>query len=313
MATANPGVNGAWSLYRQCAATSAFHKSQLEAFTRVSLWLGIAGAVIGTVAQYVAPGSTSIASKVLGVIASVVVALAGLAATQSSSANRDKIWIKCRAAAEALKSSVYLYCASVAPFDDRNRSAALAERSEKILKELAGIELRPGTTSRQPPGQMTVADYIRDRVDDQVRYYTESAGRFQKQADFWRFASMAAAAVSATLGAVSAMYSLSPWVALLAAMTTSVTAYVKSQRYESMIGLYQATAIRLQLLKDQWLDSGRGDSDKADRDSFIQRCEDTLSIENGAWVAQWSQQPPQHAHRPPPAPKPDAPQSGSRD
>ena len=69
MATAAPaGVNGAWSLYRQCAATSAFHKSQLETFTKISLWLGITGAVIGTVAQRMAPDSTSYTSKVLGVM-----------------------------------------------------------------------------------------------------------------------------------------------------------------------------------------------------------------------------------------------------
>jgi uncharacterized membrane protein YeaQ/YmgE (transglycosylase-associated protein family) len=313
MATAAPaGVNGAWSLYRQCAATSAFHKSQLETFTKISLWLGITGAVIGTVAQRMAPDSTSYTSKVLGVIGSVVVALAGLAATQASSGSRDKIWVKCRAAAEALKSSVYLYCASVTPFDDPNRSATLTQRAESILKELAGIELRPGKMDRQAPGQMTVADYIRDRVDDQIAYYSGSAGRLQKKADFWRYVSWTAAVVSAVFGAVSAIHSLSLWVALLATVTTSVTAYVKNQRYASMIGLYQTTAIRLQLLKDQWLDSGKTDSDKADRDSFIRRCEETLAVENGAWLAQWSQQLPQQQRQSPQG-TPETPQKGSPD
>lgn len=315
MATAAPaGVNGAWSLYRQCAATSAFHKSQLETLTKVSLWLGITGAVIGTVAHQVAPDSTLATSKALGVIASIVVALAGLAATQASSGSREKIWVKCRAAAEALKSSVYLCCASVSPFDDLNRSATLTQRAESILKELAGIELRPGKMDRQAPGQMTVADYIRDRVDDQIAYYSGSVGRLQKKADFWRYVSMTAAAVSAVFGAVSAIYSLSLWVALLATVTASVTAYVKNQRYESMIGLYQTTAIRLQLLKDQWLDSGKTDSDKADRDSFIRRCEETLAVENGAWVAQWTQQLPQQQRQSPEGvPETGAPQNVSPD
>ena len=282
------GINGAWSMYRRCAATSAFHKSQLETFTRMSLWLGIIGAAIGTVTQYVAPGATSPGSKVLGVLAAVVVTLAGLAATQATSADRDKLRIRCRAAAEALKSSIYLYSAAVPPFDGPNRAAALAERVENTMKELAGIQLRPGKMDKEPPGLMTGADYIRDRIDDQIEFYTGSAARYQHKADFWRYCSMAAAALSAILGAVSATFSLSPWVALVATVITSVTAYVKNQRYESIIGLYQATAIRLQLLKDQWLDSGKTDQDKADRDSFIQRCEETMSLENGAWVAQWS-------------------------
>jgi VIT1/CCC1 family predicted Fe2+/Mn2+ transporter len=303
------GVNGAWSMYRQCAATSAFHKSQLEMFTRISLWLGIAGAVIGTLAQFVAPSPTSATSKVLGVIASLVVALAGLAAVQAVTGNRDKNWISCRAAAEGLKSAVYLYSASVPPFDGRDRAAALAERVDKTLKELGGIELRPGRMDKQPPGPLTVADYIRDRVDDQIEYYTRSAGKFQSKADFWRYCSLAAASLSAALGAVSAIFSLSPWAALLATLTASVTAYVKNQRYESMIGLYQTTAIRLQLLKDSWLDSGKTDSDKADRDLFIQHCEETLSVENGAWVVQWSQQVAQPPRQP--RPEADAPESGT--
>jgi hypothetical protein len=290
-ASSTTGVNGAWSMYRQCAATSSFHKSQLEMFTRTSLWLGILGAAIGTVAHYVSPSPTLITSKVLGVSAAVLVALAGLAATQAASGGRDKARIRCRAAAEALKSAVYLFSASVPPFDGQNRAVVLGERVEKTLKDLAGIELRPGKMDREPPGLLTVADYITQRVDDQIRYYTHSAEKLQRKADYWRYCLMAAAALGAALGAVSATFSLAPWVALLATLTASVTAYVKNQRYESVVGLYQATATRLQLLKDQWLDSGRGETDKADRDSFVRRCEETLALENGAWVAQWSEQP----------------------
>jgi len=100
----------------------------------------------------------------------------------------------------------------------------------------------------------------------------------------------------------------------MATVTTSVTAYVKNQRYESMIGLYQTTAIRLQLLKDQWLDSGKTDADKGDRDSFIRRCEETLALENGAWVTQWSQQPPQQTRQAAQGPpKTDVLQTGGPD
>lgn len=285
------GVNGAWSLYRQCAATSSFHKSRLELFTKLSLWLGLAGAAMGTASQLVHWTPTSMQAKILGILGSVAVALAGLAATQAVAENREKIWVKCRGVGEALKSSVYLYCASVAPFDGPSRSAVLAERVEKALKDIEGTELEPAKGEKPPPGALTVTDYIQLRVDDQITYYTGRAAAYKKKADFWRSCSFAGAAVGASLGAISAIYSLSPWVALLATATASVTAYVKNQRYSSMIGLYQATATRLRLLRDQWLDSAKMDADKADRDSFIQRCEQTMSLENGAWTAQWSQQP----------------------
>jgi hypothetical protein len=283
------GLSGAWSMYRQCAATSAFHKSQLELFTKISLWLGIIGAVIGTAGHFAEHDPLTF--KIVGVVGSLAVALAGVAAMQATSGGRDKIWIKCRGAGEGLKGAIYLYSASAAPFDGPNRTNVLAQFVEKVLKILEGVELRPGKMDKQPPGPLTIADYIKVRVDDQINFYTNSANKYQKKADFWRYMGLGGAAIGATIGAISAVYSLSPWVALLATVTTSVTAFVKSQRYESMIGLYQATAMRLQLLKDQWLDSHKTEADKADRDAFIQGCEQTISLENGAWMAQWSQQP----------------------
>jgi len=285
------GINGAWSAYRQCAATSAFYKSQLELFTKASLWLGIAGAAIGTVAQCLSLNPTSVPARALGIAGSLAVALAGLAATQAVSGDKEKLWIRCRAAGEALKSAVYLYSASAAPFDGPDRGAALGQRVDRALKDLDRIALRPGKADKPPPEPLNVANYLAVRVDDQIDYYTRSANKYQAKADFWRYCAMASAATSAGLAVVSAMFSLSPWVALLATVITSITAYVKNHRYEMMIGLYQATAMRLQSLKDQWLDSGKTDADKADRDAFMQRSEETLALENGAWVAQWSQQP----------------------
>ena len=64
---------------------------------------------------------------------------------------------------------------------------------------------------------------------------------------------------------------------------------MKGQQYEAIIALYQATASRLLLLKDRWLDSGK-DADTAERNAFIKSCEDTMSVENGAWVAKWADQ-----------------------
>jgi hypothetical protein len=283
------GIHAAWSFYRQCAATSAYHKNQLQLFTKISLCLGIAGALIATVGQVVNSDPKSNVSKVAGIAGSIVVALAGVAATQATGGNRDKLWIKGRAAGEGIKSCVYLYCASAPPFDGTDRANVLASRTEKAISDLQGVELRPGTI-KDPPGPLTVADYIKARVDDQVTYYSNMAIQHQQRADFWRFCGLLAASSGAILGAVSAMFSLAPWVALLATVVTSTTAYVKGQQYEAIIALYQATASRLLLLKDRWLDSGKSDADTAERNAFIKSCEDTMSVENGAWVAKWADQ-----------------------
>jgi hypothetical protein len=179
----------------------------------------------------------------------------------------------------------------VPPFDTADRTTILADNVEKARTDLQGLELRPGTP-KDPPGRLFVTDYIKARLDDQVNYYIATAAKYQDRADFWRFSSLITASSGAILGVVSAMFSLAPWVALLSTIVTSLTAYVKGQQYESQIALYQATALRLNLLKDRWLDSAKGDSDTADRNAFIRNCEDTMALENGAWVAKWTEHPP---------------------
>jgi SMODS and SLOG-associating 2TM effector domain 1 len=106
--------------------------------------------------------------------------------------------------------------------------------------------------------------------------------------------------MSAVLAVFSALSFVSAWAAVIATVITSISAHVKNQRYQVLIGLYQATATRLQLLIDGWDDSGKTDADRVERDAFIQRCEDTLAMENTGWVAQWTEQPKHEL--PPPAP-----------
>jgi hypothetical protein len=291
-----PGVNGAWSLYRQCAMTSRLEKSRLETLLKVSLYLGIFGAVLGTVTSVMAEKDSSV-SKILGVVGGVAVAMAGVAATQATSGDRQKIWLKCRAGGESLKSAVYLYSAGAPPFDGPDRASKLADLAEKVMQDVGGIPLRP-SDGKLPPGPMTVTDYILGRVDTQIAFYTNTAAEFEKKADFWKYCALSGAALSAILGAISTVAPITPWVALLATLTTSITAFVNNQRYESMISLYQTTATRLRLLKDQWSDGGKSDADKAQRGAFMQRCEETMASENGAWLAQWSQAAPAPSQSP---------------
>lgn len=284
------GISTAWTLYRDCAATSAYHKERLDRYTTLSLWLSIGAAVLGTWGQAMGLPDADPLPRRLGIAGALLVALSGVASAQAVSGSRDRLWVKCRAAAEALKSAVFLYCAGVPPFDSAGRAASLAQRVTAVEADLQDVELRPGTP-KTPPGPLQIDGYLKARVDDQIGYYRSTATRHQAKADFWRRCSLAGSLISVSLG-VLATFSLAPWVALMATVTASVTAYVRNQRYESMIQLYQTTARRLQLLKDLWADSGKGDADRKERDSFIERCEAAMLAEHAAWVTQWLDTPP---------------------
>ena len=64
-------------------------------------------------------------------------------------------------------------------------------------------------------------------------------------------------------------------------------AYLFAGRHQQLVPSYQATARQLELLVERWKASGKTDKDKADRDQFIQACENVISVENSSWMAQW--------------------------
>ncbi len=67
-----------------------------------------------------------------------------------------------------------------------------------------------------------------------------------------------------------------------------LTAYLKNQQYQVLIAMYNSTALRLELLAGEWAASGKSEQDKAERDTFIKSCEETMSTENGSWMGLWS-------------------------
>jgi SMODS and SLOG-associating 2TM effector domain 1 len=97
-------------------------------------------------------------------------------------------------------------------------------------------------------------------------------------------------AVAVLLGVVSAVKPLVvAWTAVVATVIASLSSRVQSQRYQTLVAAYQSTARRLETLRDKWEASAKTDVGK---NAFIQSCEETMSLENSAWVTQWSQRKP---------------------
>jgi len=133
------------------------------------------------------------------------------------------------------------------------------------------------------------------RVDDQIKWYQSRAGQYQDKSGNLRNWVFALGAASVLLGLASTMNAVSVWIAVIATITGAITAHVKNQRYQDLTAMYSTTALRLGLLKSEWAGSQKTDADETDRDAFIRRCEETMSLENGAWTALWSQRQPGQA------------------
>jgi len=279
--------SGAWVAYRKWARTSAYHKAVIDRLTTQSLWLAIVGAVLATLGQQLMPAAPKEGMliwlyKAPGILGSAAVALAAYLAKQAMTGDKVRTWTRARAAAESLKSGIFLFRASIPPFSDADRVTQLVARVKKLEDDLKDVEPRPPDDKPEVLSQLTVDQYISERVDEQVKWYTRRAAEHQHKADFCRKATtvLGAAGVLLALGATSA--AVSAWAAVVATITASISAHLKNQQYQTLAATYQSTALRLMLLKDEWTGKQKTDQE------FIQQCEDTMATENGAWMELWS-------------------------
>jgi len=294
-----------WEHNRAWAATARTIKASLDRWRSWTLILAIAGATFSTLGEQLKNShpnpqwqsllhAIAVAASLGGAAA---IALASYFAREALGGDRVQNWTKARSAAEASKAALYLYRASVVPYDGEDRDKKLLDRRDAIETSVEGLELvasNPGTPDLSP---LTVSDYIAKRLEAQIKYYHDTAGEYQKRVDNLRTVTFWLGVVGVLLGVGAAAGPLGSWVAVVGTVTAAVSSYIQTQRYQGLIVLYRATERRLEFLKDEWQTTGKTEADKPARNSFIQSCEDAMALENGAWLAQWSQQKqPQGAH-----------------
>jgi SMODS and SLOG-associating 2TM effector domain 1/SMODS and SLOG-associating 2TM effector domain 3 len=296
----DPALSGPATAYRLWSNTARYHKGAIDRLTKWSLYLAIGGAVFATAGeqislikitdkQIVSQDLVNVCAKALGVLGTVAVTLAAYLSQRAQADNRVGIWTRSRAAAESLKSLIFLYRAGVQPFDGPDRAAQIGQRVEKAIQEMHDVEPRqPDSAKALALDDLTVETYISERAYEQVIFYEKRAGEHQVKADRCRAATSVLMGVGALLALASAGTTLSVWAPVVATITASIAAYLKNQQYQILTATYTATALRLRLLLDEWKTSGKTDADKAERTTFILRCEETMSAENGSWSALWA-------------------------
>jgi len=259
------------------------------------LVLAIVGAILVTLGQQLGSLTASIglragsAGKLINLLGAASIALSAYFAREALSNEKVQGWTKCRSVAESLKATTYLYRSGVPPFDGADRDQNLIDR--RGATEDAVEDIKPLAPSSETTivdlSPITVQDYILKRVDDQVGFYRRRSAEHQKKATTLRGIVFWLGAAAVLLGVTSSVKPLvASWSAVIATVIASLSSYVQGQRYQSLAASYESTARRLETLKDKWGASSQSDGG---RNAFIQSCEDTMALENGAWVTQWSQ------------------------
>jgi len=297
-----------WYAYRTWAATSRFIKADLSRWTRSTLFLAIAGAILAAIGQELASlAAWPKAAQGAAVLASFAVAISAYFGKEALTPNKTSDWVKARSAAESLKAAVYMYRASAPPFDKADRAKALADLVATVEARVDTIQTKVPAAEDPPDfSPLTVDEYIQQRVEEQIAWHDKRACEYQKKNDTVGAAVLWLGAASVVLAVVSALGFTTALIGLIATLTASLSAHSQNQQYQFQIVNLQSASRRLRALKGEWVASGKTDADTADRNAFIRSCEDALAQENSAWFGQWSKQ------RAPAQPIPQQPEEESR-
>ena len=168
-----------WRTYKQWAATSQSQKTRVTRAGLIVLGLTLAGTLSGAIAPVI-PQALPFRG-IVPWIAAVALGIATFITTQLLNASEQQAWVKARALAEALKSECYKFAAAAPPYDRPDASEALAAKSAELEQTMDGVLADTITDDAAavglPSPGWTIADYIRGRVDDQVKFYRNAIQR----------------------------------------------------------------------------------------------------------------------------------------
>ena len=294
----NAALKYIWGQYRTWDLTAQNLKQGVARWRKIVLALSIGGAVLGTLAKHI--DSLKIATwpgwlpPTLGVLGGLALGLAGYFTKELLNPGPETKAVRARAAAEALKSNAYLVATGAPLYASATNADELLAKAQDIR---AGVEdVAPLTiTSQQevegmPSAPMSVDDYVRQRVDQQVEeFYLPKVRMNAKKLALGRRLSLILGALAVVLGLWSAKSAtVAGWVAVIGAITAAVAAYQYAERYQFLSVSYQATADRLKWLKAKFELDGKSQTGVDAQHAFIVACEEAISTENSAWMAEWT-------------------------
>lgn len=286
-----------WGQYRVFAATSRAIKAELSAWRLRVLVLSIAGAILGTLCQQstgwgLAGGKLSWLPTAFGILSAIALGLAAYFGKELLNPEKERNWVRARSMAESLKAESYLFAANAHPYDKVDAIDQLFARTERLLESVTNLKTKrisdEDKRKRLIPLNISSNEYIQIRVNDQINnYYDPRSSEHEETVGRVKWISLVLGALAIILGALGATGWTAAWVAVITTVTLAISAYLYAGRYQYLVISYQATARRLEMLRSRWQSSGKTDEDIQERNQFILDCEDAISVENSAWMAEW--------------------------
>jgi hypothetical protein len=299
-------VKQLWEEYRAWALTSRAEKAGRDARRRLVLSLTIGGAFLATLSQQLplwfdlGAGGAAWAPRIVGGVGAFVIAAAAFLTRSLLAADSLKVPVMTRAFAERLKREVFLYLTGV--HDKEAAKAAIRDIADQAQR--AGLVRSAQPDQKGPPApapRMSWALYEKARLDDQIKYFRETAPKEKASADGARWVMVAATIIALALSVgliADVVEGAAVWASVITSAASAFWASHASGKHDYLSITYDAMATRLALYK---LESPSGA--EAER-AIVQQVEDLLAAENDAWMAELT------SRAPPPAPPGTVPSTG---
>lgn len=206
----------------------------------------------------------------------------------------DEKWWNGRAGAESAKTICWKYVVGGNPLGivaqdvDVELAARLTEIAAKVA-DLVPISVSQAhitaemRAERAHPLDHRVTLYQRDRVQQQIRWYSRNSDRNGRLGRYWSWTAIAAQAAALLLGILGIANSWSlGFVGLLSALAASLVAWAAVKQFEFLARSYavasnELSTIDVRISSTLWLES--------DWASFVNDAEEAISREHTSWRA----------------------------
>lgn len=312
-------ITSAWSDQALWSAVATKIGDSLRWWRVVAAAAGLGGLFLSILAGTMTGADQSGPRMALTTVGVLLLALVPYLRQRLVSPERVQTWTTARNVSEQLKEAIYRHLMGVLPPEpladgsappDAAGPANLVRRCRTIklaAVDLAGVAAAARAADRPRKTQLTLDDYLADRVEGQITYYRkrgEAAGRAAKRLQAIEFGLGVTAVLLGTLtgSAVSGdggggggdpakqiftISALLPLLAVVAAATAAVTGHIAGAREAEIAAKYFATYDLLKTIRDEWRVSPEP-QDPANVRRLADTVERAIASEYGGWMADWN-------------------------
>jgi len=240
-------------------------------------------------AQYVADFQNL--AHVLIVLTPITISILVAAGSRFREGNK---WVLLRSSSEAIKSEIFRYRMQAGAYSNdqclqTSRESKLAARLKDISSALVQSEVNRTnipSVAKNDPTRLTFLspdDYLRDRIDDQTRYFVAKTDSLYKRLKRTQVAIYVAGGVGTALAAFHG----DVWVALTTAIAALLTTRLETDQVENSLVQYNQTLTGLRNIASWWKALSQWEKGRRRNiDLLVEQTEKTLAGELSGWVQQ---------------------------